>query len=90
MPGLVPTVIRTNVTSGGTPQQISASYNNCRKVIFKAAYANATLLKIGASGFSTNYFSLDPGQQLELENVDLSVFYVDGTTNDDLETIILN
>ena len=89
MAGMSTVVIRTNVDSGGTPQQISSSYNNVRKVVFKAAYANAALLKIGLSGFSTNYFSLDAGQILTLENVDLSQFYVDGTTSDDLETIIL-
>jgi hypothetical protein len=90
MPGLALAFIRTNVDSGGTPQQISSSYNNVRKAIFKAAYANAALLKIGLSAFTTHYFSLEAGQQQILENFDLSLLYVDGTTGDDLEVILLN
>lgn len=88
MAGRSMSFIRTNVDSGGTTQQISANFNNVQEAIFKAAYANAALLKIGLSAFTTHYLSLEPGQQLTLKNFDLSLLYVDGTTGDDLEVTV--
>lgn len=88
--GLAATFIRANITSGGTPQQISSSYNAVKRAVFIAPYANTALVKLGLSGFSTNYITLQPGQQLVVENFDLSLWYVDGTTDEDLELVIFN
>lgn len=87
MPGLVPVFVRTNIDSGGTPQQISSAYNNVRKAIFKASYANAAAIKIGLSGFTTHYITIEAGQEQPFENIDMTFLYADGTTGDDLEVI---
>ena len=88
MAGVASTFIRTNVDAGGTPQQISSSYNAVKRGVFKAAYANTALLKLGLSAFTTHYISLEPGEKVEFENFDLSLLYVDGTTGDDLEVAL--
>lgn len=85
MAGLSSFFIRINITSGGTPQQISSGYNSVKKAVFKAPYANTAAIKIGLSGFSTQYKAIEPGQELTMENLDLSLLYADGTTDEDLE-----
>ena len=88
MAGQTPSFVRSTIASGGTPQQISSSFNNVKKAVFFAPYANTALVKIGLTGFSTHYRSLQPGQEIVRENIDLSAYYVDGTTSDVLEVEI--
>ena len=90
MAGLKTTFIRATIASGGTPQQLSSAFNAARKVVFKCPFANAGLVKLGLTGFTSAYFTLERGESIELEHLDLSTIYGDGTTDDEVEVIVLH
>lgn len=98
-----PIIDSVTISSGGTGQAISSVAQQVLSIIFKARVGNAgnAYILTTTSAGSTTGFELIPGEEVSIPISDsrqengkyhttlLSKFFVDGTTNDEVDFIAM-
>lgn len=84
-----PRALALNLTSAGTPQQVSSTSVVTHRADFRVPNANTGVMYLGGSDQdSTHQITIEKGETFTLFHVDLSTVYFDGAnTNDDLQLI---